>query len=428
MCVCFSLAKNTIKLGKNCQNWVKLTHLARALPYIYIYTHTHLSLLSLSLSFSFSPPLSLPPSLFLQYVLGGFKSLKRSFSLEPNNLLAINLAIRAAFETAILSVWFRALSVRFRGFSVRFRGISVGFRLLLITKWNAGLVANWIAGPGGVLKRVALEPTQSTSVFLSVFYFFRGISGLGVLDPCSWPGVSRALQSILTSDQGREIRCVGCDGTWQGKSSKSENSRRLWLFPGSLQEFCRKVPGKLGENCWKMFPESRNATNSRISGTAQRALRDILMPHGKNWLPTVSRQFLTLNYPRQNCLLGCLPNCFSPTREDIFSSFKIAPVVRVISRQLSGKNCLAAIFASRHQDASPGPLGGKGKPVGNLGSALPGPCPHLPSKCFLKSTVPAFSSFSEQGASLRGQTACEVLLGFLRCGALLSSTWNSKGL
>ena len=36
--------------------------------------------------------------------LGGFKSFKRSFSLEHNNLLAINLAIRAAFETAILSV------------------------------------------------------------------------------------------------------------------------------------------------------------------------------------------------------------------------------------------------------------------------------------------------------------------------------------
>ena len=32
-------------------------------------------------------------------------------------------------------------------------------------------------------------------------------------------------------------------------------------------------------------------------------------------------------------------------------------MVRVIARQLSGKNCLAAIFASRHQDASPGPLG-----------------------------------------------------------------------
>ena len=69
---------------------------------------------------------------------------------------------------------------------------------------------------------------------------------------------------------------------------------------------------------------------------------------------------LTLNYPRRNCILKYLPNCLSPTREDIFSSFKIALVVRVTARQLSGKNCLTAIFASRHQDASPGPLGGEG--------------------------------------------------------------------
>ena len=86
-------------------------------------------------------------------------------------------------------------------------------------------------------------------------------------------------------------------------------------------------------------------------------MRDIWMPRGKNWLPTVSWQFLTLNYPRPNCLIKCLPHCLSPTIEDIFSSFKIALVVRVIARQLSGKNCLAAIFASRHQDAFLGPLG-----------------------------------------------------------------------
>ena len=36
---------------------------------------------------------------------------------------------------------------------------------------------------------------------------------------------------------------------------------------------------------------------------------------------------------------------------------------------------------------------GKGKPAANLGSTLPGPCPHLPRGVFLKSTVPAFSSF-----------------------------------
>ena len=90
---------------------------------------------------------------------------------------------------------------------------------------------------------------------------------------------------------------------------------------------------------------------------AQRALRDILMSRGKNCLPTVSRQFLTRNYPRPNCLLKFLPNCLSPTGEDIFSSFKITPAVRVIARQLRDKNCPGAIFALGHQDVSQGPLG-----------------------------------------------------------------------
>ena len=77
----------------------------------------------------------------------------------------------------------------------------------------------------------------------------------------------------------------------------------------------------------------------------------------KNCLPTVSRQFLTRNYPRPNCLLKCLPNCLSPTREGFLSSFQITPAVRVIARQVRDKNCLAAIFAPRHQSVSSGPLG-----------------------------------------------------------------------
>ena len=92
-----------------------------------------------------------------------------------------------------------------------------------------------------------------------------------------------------------------------------------------------------------------------------RALRDRLMSRGKNCLPTVSRQFLTRNYPRPNCLLKCLPNCLSPTREGFLSSFKINPAVRVIARQLRDKNCLAAIFAPRHQSVSSGPLGSASK-------------------------------------------------------------------
>ena len=221
---------------------------------------------------------------------------------------------------------------------------------------------------------------------------------------------------------------------------KSENSRRLWLFVGCVRGFPRKTPGKSRENCWKKIPESRNATNSMISGTgkgkpaanlgstlpgpcphlpcgvffeidsssllefllsynepkrtkanlwfsagfpavfcaflrkstvcceksalpkclffpSQRALLDILMSRGKNCLPTVSRQFLTRNYPRPNCLLKCLPNCLSPTKEGFLSSFKITPAVRVIARQVRNKNCLAAIFAPRHQSVSSGPLG-----------------------------------------------------------------------
>ena len=90
---------------------------------------------------------------------------------------------------------------------------------------------------------------------------------------------------------------------------------------------------------------------------AQRALRDRLMSRGKNCLPTVSRQFLTRNYPHANCLLKCLPNCLSPTREGFSSSLKINPAVRIIARQVRDKNCLAAIFAPRHQSVSSGPLG-----------------------------------------------------------------------
>ena len=101
--------------------------------------------------------------------------------------------------------------------------------------------------------------------------------------------------------------------------------------------------------------QTQTNANFRLSKT-QRALRDILMSRGKNCLPAVSRQFLTRNYPRPNCLLKCLPNCLSPTGEGIFSSFKITPAVRVIARQSRDKNCLGAIFAPGHQDVSQGPL------------------------------------------------------------------------
>ena len=55
-----------------------------------------------------------------------------------------------------------------------------------------------------------------------------------------------------------------CGGLSEGGGS--ENSRRLWLFPGSVRGFSRKTPGNSREDCWK---EARNATNSRISGTGK---------------------------------------------------------------------------------------------------------------------------------------------------------------
>ena len=38
---------------------------------------------------------------------------------------------------------------------------------------------------------------------------------------------------------------------------------------GCVRGFPRKTPGKSRENCWKIFTEPRNATNSRISGHEQ---------------------------------------------------------------------------------------------------------------------------------------------------------------
>ena len=101
----------------------------------------------------------------------------------------------------------------------------------------------------------------------------------------------------------------------------------------------------------------------------QGALRDRLMSRSKNCLPTVSRQFLTRNYPRPNCLLKCLLNCLSPTREGFLSSFKINPAVRAIARQVRDKNCFGAIFAPRHQSVSSGPLNLEGL-LGSQGTCL----------------------------------------------------------
>ena len=52
------------------------------------------------------------------------------------------------------------------------------------------------------------------------------------------------------------------------------------VFAGVLEE----VLGKFRENCWKNFPESPNATNSRIWGKAN--LPGTLGPHCRDLVPT----------------------------------------------------------------------------------------------------------------------------------------------
>ena len=55
---------------------------------------------------------------------------------------------------------------------------------------------------------------------------------------------------------------------WRGQKKEKGYAKKggLWVFLGSLREFWGKVPGKLLEK----NPESRNALNSRISGTGKR--------------------------------------------------------------------------------------------------------------------------------------------------------------
>ena len=138
---------------------------------------------------------------------------------------------------------------------------------------------------------------------------------------------------------------------WSGSCFKVPDPRGTTISPrkyasqralrGSLRGLCRVSPTVL-----------RGSAGVRgIFRGSQRALRDRLTSRDKNCLPTVSRQFLTRNYPRPNCLLKCLTNCLSPTREGSLSSFKINPAVRVIARQVRDKNYLAAIgFVSGGSD------------------------------------------------------------------------------
>ena len=138
------------------------------------------------------------------------------------------------------------------------------------------------------------------------FYSVLDKSGAWMFLPCSIKNAIAHMFSI-------RLR-LGKKNTLM-KKHPCQNSRRLWLFLGSVREFWRKVAGKFRENCWKKFPVPWNATNSRISGT------------------------------------------------------------------------------------------GKGKPAGNLGSTLPGPCPHLPCGEFFEIDSSSLLEFFWIYSSLRSLQA-----------------------
>ena len=174
-----------------------------------------------------------------------------------------------------------------------------------------------------------------------------------------------------------------------------------------------KVVFRKAWSCYRKL-EDRQSGKTKYRERGNRAFVFVLYPEGLARHLDASRQKLTPHclaaifdsqLPSPNSLLKCLPNCLSPTIEDIFSSFKIAPVVRVIARQVSGKNCLAAIFASRHQDASPGPLGSQD----NIwGSEMPFKTVFLrPQKLVPTKTLLLKHYDRRQGNTSNGNTASE---------------------
>ena len=107
--------------------------------------------------------------------------------------------------------------------------------------------------------------------------------------------------------------------------------------------------------------EASNALNCRawgIPAVLSRGIQGIAL----RALAGSFRIFSRISSGKSQPYWGDGPKLPLPHKRVFFSSFKIAPAVRVVARQLSGKNCLAASFASGHQDASPGPLGYKTLP------------------------------------------------------------------
>ena len=91
--------------------------------------------------------------------------------------------------------------------------------------------------------------------------------------------------------------------TFASMASDSENSRRLWLFLGSVREFWRKVPGNSGKIAGKIFPnhEMLQILGFRAPGKAN--LPGTLGPHCRDLVPTF------------------LAGCFLKSAVPAFSSF-----------------------------------------------------------------------------------------------------------
>ena len=70
------------------------------------------------------------------------------------------------------------------------------------------------------------------------------------------------------------------------KSTDSENSRRLWLFLGSLWEFWRNVPGKFRETCGKFFPNRQMLQILGFGAPGKANLPGTLGPHCRDLVPT----------------------------------------------------------------------------------------------------------------------------------------------
>ena len=100
--------------------------------------------------------------------------------------------------------------------------------------------------------------------------------------------VSRTLSGLFLVGAVNRLR--------KRKRTNRENPRRV---PGQIG----KIPKKSGKSQKGRKRTKKGRTSpDRETPPPQRALRDRLMSRGKNCLPTVSRQFLTRNYPRPNCL------------------------------------------------------------------------------------------------------------------------------